>query len=153
MKRSPASCSGFTLIELLVTVFVLAIGLGTMFALVTMTASMGRDQRDEARVRRFAETVFASVDWGLNGNLTTDPFSLDVLTAEGVVTGRLILDGTESVWPPMGANELEPRRIRYQVNWVKTAEGLVEVTVQAGMWGELEQEIFTRTFLGLEPGF
>ncbi|GEM_PF-1956945 len=152
MKAAASTRNGFTLIELLVTVFVLSIGLGSIFALVTMTANLSRTQRDESRLQRFAETVFASVDWDLNGNPSIEAFTLNTLTAEGVVSAQIAMDGTESVWPPMGANELEPRRIRYQVNQVTTASGLVEVTVLAGMWGDLQQLEFTRTFLDLEPG-
>lgn len=150
MKSSSGSKEGFTLIELLVTVFVLAIGLGVIFALLTLTADVGRDQRDEARLRRFAESVFASIDWGVNGSAGVDAYLLPALTVNGEEQFRILTDGEEGIWPPLNENELEPRRIRYRVELVENANGLVEATVTAGMWADLEPRVYTRTFFQME---
>jgi prepilin-type N-terminal cleavage/methylation domain-containing protein len=150
------SRSGFTLIELLVTVFVLAIGLGVIFALLTMTADQGREQRDNARVRGFAETVFASLEWYVEGQAPVpgggpDPLTVPVLDESGLTEAVLDVSGEEALWPP--GEGLEPKRIRYRVELVDDGNGIVEATVQAGMAGELNTREFKRIFLEMQEAF
>jgi prepilin-type N-terminal cleavage/methylation domain-containing protein len=79
--------NGFTLIELLLTIVVLAIGLSTLFLLLPSAARASADAREQRRMDRLAETVFASLQSGL-GHIP-------------VYDGTYVLDesGNPAFWP------------------------------------------------------
>jgi prepilin-type N-terminal cleavage/methylation domain-containing protein len=146
MKRKQ---SGFTLIELLVTIFVLAIGLGTIFALVTMTADLSRQHLNERKLQRFSETVFTTVDWALSvdPNGDPDPWTVPVMTEGGERAQVLRADGEEAEWPVRGSEPERIPRIVYQlVLSTNSATGIVEADLSVRMQSELEWTEFEREF-------
>lgn len=157
--------SGFTLVELLATVFILAIGLGTVFSLITLTANWSGEQVRERRRERFAETVFATVAWALGQpeDATEDPWTLPVTVEDDIDTSQaLVVDGTDEVaWPRARQDGFasEIPRIFYSLSLTTNTLGNVEAELAVRMQGERDMEpgapgeyrVFRRTFDARRP--
>lgn len=134
--------SGFTLVELLATVFILAVGLGAVFALITMTAEWSGDQARERRRERFVESVFASAEWAVETETEDEalPWTLPVMTEDaGEVEQTLVVnDDEETAWPREREDGIgsDIPRLYYTLALSTNATGMVEAEVAVRAQGE-----------------
>lgn len=123
MKRQ-----GFTLVELLLTIVVLAVGLTSLFALLPSAARVSAEARQQRRMDRFAETVFASLQSGS-----------DTLPVFGGLH-QIDDSGTPHFWPRENpADGSEP--LRYVLSVVARTNQVREARLRvSNRWGLEERE-------------
>lgn len=134
MKSSRA---GFTLVEILLTLGVLAIGLTSIFTLLPGVTDFSRNLRDQDRMRTFADSVFASVEWSLQRSEIPETVSGEEKRSFPNLLGvqEVKISDEEQSWPDTdGVEDLVPvffYRLQVVTNDVSEVEARLQLRPQS----------------------